>query len=121
MARSRPIGGLAVGLCKCFSDDCEIIPSWTCRDDQAIRHSRNYCAVSSRSEERVVMDAFNQSSTPRIIYPWKADNDADLLISREWLVTNGLGGYAWAPCEGWRRGDITACSCPIFLLRAGAR
>ena len=33
-------------------------------------------------------------------YPWKADNDADLLISREWLVTNGLGGYASGTVRG---------------------
>lgn len=31
---------------------------------------------------------------PAIVFPWKSDNDLDFLRSREWLVTNGLGGYA---------------------------
>jgi predicted glycogen debranching enzyme len=31
---------------------------------------------------------------PVLVFPWKPDNDLNLLLSREWLVTNGLGGYA---------------------------
>lgn len=31
---------------------------------------------------------------PILVFPWKPDNDPNLLLSREWLVTNGLGGYA---------------------------
>src|SRR5919112_3384114 len=29
-----------------------------------------------------------------LVFPWKAGNDPSFLLSREWLVTNGLGGYA---------------------------
>src|SRR5882724_11752007 len=31
---------------------------------------------------------------PVFVFPWKSDNDLNFLLSREWLVTNGLGGYA---------------------------
>ncbi len=31
---------------------------------------------------------------PVFVFPWKPDNDPNFLLSREWLVTNGLGGYA---------------------------
>src|SRR5216684_5884021 len=31
---------------------------------------------------------------PVLVFPWKSDNDLNFLLNREWLVTNGLGGYA---------------------------
>jgi predicted glycogen debranching enzyme len=34
------------------------------------------------------------ASSPTLVFPWKAEEDIGFLISREWLVTNGLGGYA---------------------------
>jgi predicted glycogen debranching enzyme len=33
-------------------------------------------------------------SPPTLVFPWKAQEDRSFLLSREWLVTNGLGGYA---------------------------
>jgi predicted glycogen debranching enzyme len=33
-------------------------------------------------------------TAPSFIFPWQSNNDPDFLRSREWLVTNGLGGYA---------------------------
>lgn len=32
--------------------------------------------------------------SPTIVVPWRSDEDVMRLLSREWLVTNGLGGYA---------------------------
>lgn len=34
------------------------------------------------------------SPNPQIVVPWRSDDDLTRLLSREWLVTNGLGGYA---------------------------
>jgi predicted glycogen debranching enzyme len=34
------------------------------------------------------------SPNPHIVVPWGSDEDLTRLLSREWLVTNGLGGYA---------------------------
>jgi len=34
------------------------------------------------------------ATEPILSFPWRADNDPSFLRSREWLVTNGLGGYA---------------------------
>jgi predicted glycogen debranching enzyme len=31
---------------------------------------------------------------PSLVFPWKADQDPAFLLAREWLITNGLGGYA---------------------------
>ncbi len=31
---------------------------------------------------------------PVLVFPWKPKGDLNFLLSREWLVTNGLGGYA---------------------------
>lgn len=31
---------------------------------------------------------------PVFTFPWQAGGDPDFLLSREWLMTNGLGGYA---------------------------
>jgi predicted glycogen debranching enzyme len=31
---------------------------------------------------------------PTLVFPWQPDNDPNFLLAREWLVTNGLGGYA---------------------------
>ncbi|MGH8056785.1 MAG: glycogen debranching enzyme N-terminal domain-containing protein, partial [Candidatus Entotheonellia bacterium] len=33
-------------------------------------------------------------SAPSLVFPWHAGNDPGFLLEREWLVTNGLGGYA---------------------------
>lgn len=33
-------------------------------------------------------------SGPSLVFPWHAGNDPGFLLEREWLVTNGLGGYA---------------------------
>jgi predicted glycogen debranching enzyme len=33
-------------------------------------------------------------SSPTLVFPWKAEEDIGFLLSREWLATNGLGGYA---------------------------
>jgi predicted glycogen debranching enzyme len=32
--------------------------------------------------------------TPTLVFPWQTGEDPTFLRSREWLVTNGLGGYA---------------------------
>lgn len=32
--------------------------------------------------------------TPTLFFPWQSGDDPSFLRSREWLVTNGLGGYA---------------------------
>ena len=34
------------------------------------------------------------SATLDLVFPWKPGDDPVVLLSREWLVTNGLGGYA---------------------------
>jgi predicted glycogen debranching enzyme len=31
---------------------------------------------------------------PTLVFPWKAGDDPAFLRSREWLITNGMGGYA---------------------------
>ena len=36
--------------------------------------------------------------------------DPGSLLGREWLVTNGLGGYASGTLAGMPRAAITACS-----------
>ena len=33
-------------------------------------------------------------TTPTLVVPWTAGDDSGELLTREWLVTNGLGGYA---------------------------
>ena len=33
-------------------------------------------------------------TTPVLTIPWRAGDDPAFLRDREWLVTNGLGGYA---------------------------
>lgn len=40
------------------------------------------------------MDEVCRASSPTIVVPWRSDEDVIKLLSREWLVTNGLGGYA---------------------------
>lgn len=37
---------------------------------------------------------------PTITIPWKPENDPTYLLSREWLITNGLGGYASGTVRG---------------------
>ena len=40
------------------------------------------------------------SSLPIFSIPWQADQDPAALLDREWLVTNGLGGYASGTVRG---------------------
>jgi predicted glycogen debranching enzyme len=40
------------------------------------------------------MDEAAHLPSPNIVVPWGSDQDVTRLLSREWLVTNGLGGYA---------------------------
>jgi predicted glycogen debranching enzyme len=40
------------------------------------------------------------SSLPILSFPWHADDDPSTLLEREWLVTNGLGGYASGTVRG---------------------
>lgn len=40
------------------------------------------------------MDEVCRAPSPTIVVPWRSDEDVMKLLSREWLVTNGLGGYA---------------------------
>jgi len=40
------------------------------------------------------------SIAPTLVFPWNAEDDPALLLSREWLVTNGLGGYASGTVRG---------------------
>jgi len=40
------------------------------------------------------MDETGNVASPNIVVPWRSDQDVTGLLSREWLVTNGLGGYA---------------------------
>ncbi len=40
------------------------------------------------------MDEVCRAPSPTIVVPWRSDEDVTKLLSREWLVTNGLGGYA---------------------------
>jgi len=35
-----------------------------------------------------------------LVFPWAAENDPATLLSHEWLVTNGLGGYASGTIRG---------------------
>ena len=37
----------------------------------------------------------------RISFPWQPDRSPAFLREREWLVTNGLGGYASGTLLGW--------------------
>ena len=34
------------------------------------------------------------TALPSLVFPWQAGQDMGFLLAREWLVTNGLGGYA---------------------------
>ncbi|MGH7938118.1 MAG: glycogen debranching enzyme N-terminal domain-containing protein, partial [Bryobacteraceae bacterium] len=46
------------------------------------------------------LDEAHHIPQPRII-PWEAGrSEHELLLSREWLVTNGLGGYASGTVSG---------------------
>ena len=47
--------------------------------------------------------------------------DSDDLLSKEWLVTNGLGGYASGTLLCAPRDDTTACSSRISRLHGGGR
>src|SRR6185369_15824442 len=38
-------------------------------------------------------------TTPTLVVPWKRGDDPGELLTREWLVTNGLGGYASGTVE----------------------
>ncbi|WP_447987410.1 amylo-alpha-1,6-glucosidase [Nitrospira sp. Nam74] len=40
------------------------------------------------------------SLLPILAFPWHADQDPAALLDREWLVTNGLGGYASGTVRG---------------------
>jgi predicted glycogen debranching enzyme len=40
------------------------------------------------------MDETANVPSPNIVVPWRSDQDVTKLLSCEWLVTNGLGGYA---------------------------
>ena len=40
------------------------------------------------------------SSLPILSFPWHAGQDPATLLDREWLVTNGLGGYASGTVRG---------------------
>ena len=40
------------------------------------------------------MDEIGQMPSPNIVVPWRSDQDVSKWLSREWLITNGLGGYA---------------------------
>lgn len=40
------------------------------------------------------MNDIDLQTSPEIVIPWRQDADMAGLLSREWLVTNGLGGYA---------------------------
>src|SRR5512134_3315326 len=42
-----------------------------------------------------------EDQTPLIAFPWQRDHDSGFLREREWLVTNGLGGYASGTLLGW--------------------
>jgi predicted glycogen debranching enzyme len=46
------------------------------------------------------MEPSMTSSAPSLVFPWKAEDDPATLLSREWLVTNGLGGYASGTVRG---------------------
>ena len=53
--------------------------------------------------------------------PWQGRrHDLNLLLEREWLVTNGLGGYASGTIAGRPRGAITACSSRPCRSRSAA-
>lgn len=40
------------------------------------------------------MDETGNVPSPNIVVPWRSNQDVTKLLSCEWLVTNGLGGYA---------------------------
>jgi predicted glycogen debranching enzyme len=40
------------------------------------------------------------SIAPALVFAWNAEDDPATLLSREWLVTNGLGGYASGTVSG---------------------
>ena len=42
-------------------------------------------------------------SFPNLVFPWEGGDAPEDLVSREWLVTNGLGGYASGTSGAWRR------------------
>jgi len=46
----------------------------------------------------------------RIVFTEREAHDDDRLLSREWLVTNGLGGFASGSISGVPRGATTASS-----------
>src|SRR5690606_5912907 len=48
------------------------------------RHSRGICMLRDR----------------QIVFTWNRDSDPSFLRNREWLLTNGLGGYASGTLAG---------------------
>ena len=46
------------------------------------------------------MEEMPTYSFPQLVLPWKSDDNPEDLVSREWLVTNGLGGYASGTVRG---------------------
>ena len=40
------------------------------------------------------MEEIGNMRSPNLVLPWRSDGDVMSLLSREWLITNGLGGYA---------------------------
>ena len=60
-------------------------------------------------------------SFPSLVFLWEGGDAPEDLVSRNgWSPTDWVA-MPQEPCEAWRRGAITDCSCPIFLRRAGAR
>ena len=51
------------------------------------------------------------STLPILSFPWQPDGDSADLLNREWLVTNGLGGYA----SGTLRGIATRRHHGLFI------
>ncbi|MEP6888411.1 MAG: glycogen debranching enzyme N-terminal domain-containing protein [Nitrospirales bacterium] len=56
-------------------------------------------------------------SLPVLSFPWQAGQDPATLVDREWLVTNGLGGYT----SGTLRGIETRRHQSLFVPDRPAR
>ena len=52
--------------------------------------------------------------------PWERGSDIEPLITREWLVTNGLGGYTSSPVAAEGKILIASEEGKVTVLKAGA-
>ena len=85
---------------------------WRIPGEAAVVLKRAAQAWKSVCLERTRMSLMTTSCPMRSPWPDAETAEPQPLLTREWLVTNGLGGYASGTVSGAARGATTACSSP---------